>query len=102
MVREFEGKLARGDMPGRGAQPRTQAMVRKIRVSLSSLLSDAQERGLVSRNVVRDLRRARRRGAERQAERRHRGKLKVGVDIPTREEIRAIVGAAVGRWGPCC
>jgi integrase len=101
MVREFEDRLARGDMPaGTEPQPRTQAMIRKIRVSLSSLLSDAQERGLVSRNVVRDLRKTRRRGAERQAERRQRGKLKVGVHIPTREEIKAIVGAAEGRWRP--
>ena len=69
-------------------------------MSLSSLLSDAQGRGLVSRNVVRDHRKTRRRGAERQAEKRQRGKLKVGVDIPTREEIRAIVGAAKGRWRP--
>src|SRR5208282_4572454 len=56
--------------------------------------------GFVSRNVVRDLRKARRRGAERQAERRQRGKLKIDVDIPTREEIKAIVGAAEGRWRP--
>ena len=101
MVREFEDKLARGDMPeGAEAQPRTRAMVRKVRVSLSSLLSDAQERGLVSRNVVRDLRKTRARGVERKAERRQKGKLKVGVDIPAREEIKAIVGAAKGRWRP--
>jgi integrase len=101
MVREFEDKLARGDMPeGATPQPRTRAMVRKVRVSLSSLLSDAQERGLVSRNVVRDLRRTRARGVERKAERRQKGKLKVGVDIPTREEIKAIVEAAKGRWRP--
>ena len=101
MVREFEDKLARGDMPG-GAdlQPRTRAMVRKVRVSLSSLLSDAQERGLVSRNVVRDLRKTRARGVERKSERRQKGKLKVGVDIPSREEIKAIVEAAKGRWRP--
>jgi integrase len=102
MVREFEDKLARGDMPaGAEPQPRTPAMVRKIRVSLSSLLSDAHERGLVSRNVVRDLRRTRRRGGERQAERRQRGKLKIGVDIPAREEIKAIVGAAEAAGGHC-
>ena len=101
MVREFEDKLARGVMPaGAAPQPRSPAMVRKVRVSLSSLLSDAQERGLVSRNVVRELRRNCSRGAERQAERRQRGKLKVGVDIPTREEIKAIVEAAKGRWRP--
>jgi integrase len=77
-------------------------MVRRIRGFLSSLMSDAQERGLVSRNVVRDLRANRRKGKERQAERRQRGKLKVGVDIPTYEEIRAIVEAATGRprWRP--
>ena len=75
-------------------------MVRKIRVSLSALLSDAQERGLVSRNVVRELRRSRKRGKERGGEKRQRGKLKVGVDIPTREEIKAIVEAATGRWRP--
>jgi integrase len=101
MVREFEDKLARGDMPeGAVAKPRTRAMLRKVRVSLSSLLSDAQERGLVSRNVVRDLRKTRTRGTERKAERRQRGKLKVGVDIPTREEIKAVVEAAKGRWRP--
>ena len=101
MVREFEDKLARGDMPdGAGAEPRSPAMVRKVRVSPSSLLSDAQERGLVSRNVVRELRRTRHRGAERRAERREKGKLKVGVDIPTREEIKALVTTAKGRWRP--
>jgi integrase len=101
MVREFEDTLARGDMPeGAEPQPRTRTMVRKVRVSLSSLLSDAQERGLVSRNVVRDLRRTRARGVERKAERRQKGKLKIGVDIPTRDEIKAIVEAAKGRWRP--
>src|SRR5271166_2429335 len=86
MVREFEDRLARD---GRSA-----AMVRKVHVSLSSLISDALERGLVTRNVVRELRARRRPGKERKAERRQRGRLKVGVDIPTREEIRAIVEAA--------
>ncbi len=101
MVREFEDKLTRGDMPdGSEPQPRSPAMVRKVRVSLSSLLSDAQERGLVSRNVVRELRRTRRRGAERQAEMRRKGKLVVGQDIPTPAEIKAILGAAKGRWRP--
>jgi integrase len=101
MVREFMDRLARGDMPeGAAAEPRSPAMVRKVRTSLSALLSDAQERGLVSRNVVRELRRARKRGKERQAEKRQKGKLKVGVDIPTREEIKAIVEAAAGRWRP--
>jgi integrase len=33
-------------------------------------------------------------------EQRHKSKLKVGVDIPTREEVKAIIGALHGRWRP--
>jgi integrase len=99
LVRDFEDRLAAGLMPnGQAPQPRSRAMVRKIRVSLSSILSDAMERGHITRNVVRDLRSTRRKGKERQAERRQRGKLKVGVDIPSPSEIKAIVGALEGRW----
>ena len=54
----------------------------------------------MARNAVRDMRGRRRRGKERQAERRQKGKLKVGVDIPTREEIRAIVASRSGPWRP--
>jgi integrase len=102
MVREFEDKLSHG-IPAPGttdSSPRSPAMVRKIRGSLGAILADAQERGLVARNVVRELRATRRRGKERQAERRHKGKLKVGVDIPAPAEIKAIIEAATGKWRP--
>ena len=62
------------------------------------MLPDAQERGLIVRDRVRELRGRRRRGSARQE--RRNGKLKVGVDIPTPVEIRAIVHAAAGRWRP--
>ena len=91
MVRSFEDRL-RGD--------RSVAMVKKIRSSLGSLVSDAQERGLVARNVVRDLRARRKKGKEKQAASRQKGRLKIGVDIPSREEIRAIVASLQGRWRP--
>jgi integrase len=102
MVREFEDKLSHGTPPPGAADcsPRSPAMVRKIRGSLGAILADAQERGLVARNVVRELRATRRRGKERRAERRQRGKLKVGVDIPAPAEIQAIIAAADGRWRP--
>ena len=51
-------------------------------------------------NVVRSLKANRRRGKDRQAERRQNGKLVVGVDIPTPAEIDAILGAVEGRWRP--
>jgi integrase len=91
-IRDFEDRL-RTD--GRSA-----AMIRKILTSLGSMLSDAQERGLVSRNVVRDLGSRRKKGADRRADRRQKGRLKVGVDIPSREEIRAIAGALHEPWRP--
>lgn len=43
--------------------------------------------------------RGRRKGEKRQ-ERRQKGRLKVGVDTPTREEVKALVGALSGRWRP--
>lgn len=89
-VREFEDRLRE--------EGRSPAMVRKILVSLGSLIGDAQERGKVARNVVRDMRGVRKRGKERHQERRQKGKLKVGVDIPMPREVKAIVGALEGRW----
>ena len=69
LVREFEDKLRNG-MPAPGSQDgskRSPAMAKKILGSLSIMLGDAQERGLVARNVVRDLRSGRKRGKQRQA-----------------------------------
>jgi integrase len=91
-VREFEDRIR--------LDGRSPAMVRKILTNLGSLLSDAQERGLVSRNVVRELGSRRKKGVERRADRRQKGRVKVGVEIPSREEIRAIVAALQGRWRP--
>jgi integrase len=60
------------------------------------------ERGLVTRNVVRELRQRRRRGKEKRAEGRQKGKLKVGVDIPSPAEIAKIIAAlpAGTKWEP--
>jgi integrase len=90
-VRAFEDRLR---------QDRSPAMVKKVLGSLGAIVGDAQERGLVARNVVRDLRSRRKRGTQRQAEIRQKRKLKVGVDIPSREEIKAIVEHLKGRWRP--
>jgi|AmaraimetFIIA100_FD_contig_71_2326307_length_1402_multi_5_in_0_out_0_1 integrase len=89
MVRAFEDALRKTRSP---------AMVRKLRSSLGSILADAQERGLVGQNVVRNLR-IHRRGKDGRADKR-KGKLKIGVDIPTPDEIRAIIAALDDRWRP--
>ena len=76
------------------AEGRSPAMVRAVRVSLGALLSDAQERGLVTRNAVKD--RGRKKSAK-QVDARHKATAQIGVDIPTREEVKAILAAASGK-----
>jgi integrase len=90
-IRAFEDRLRE--------EGRSGPMIRKVLVSLGTLIADAQERGLAARNPVRDMR-VRRGGKERRADRRQRGRLKVGVDIPRPDEIKAIVSGLEGRWRP--
>ncbi|WP_338692815.1 tyrosine-type recombinase/integrase [Bradyrhizobium sp. 26S5] len=77
---------------------RSPAMVRGVMGSLGSLISVAQQRGQAAHNPVRELKRSRRKGSASQQ--RHKPKLKIGVDIPTRDEIRALLATAKGRYLP--
>ncbi|SKA26505.1 tyrosine-type recombinase/integrase [Consotaella salsifontis] len=90
-VRAFQEKLRE--------EGRSAAMVKRVTVSLGSILSDAQERGLVVRNAVHEMSKRRGKGAAK-AEKRQKARLRYGVDIPTREEVRAILEAATGRYRP--
>ena len=92
MVRKLEGDSAqRRPLEGHGAQGARLAR-----------LDPGRRAGARTgaRNAVRELRRNRRRGKERHAEKREKGKLKVGVDIPSPDEIKAILAHAKGRWRP--
>jgi integrase len=109
VVRQFEDDLRSGkpapfppdETPHeRFKQKRSPAMVKKILTTLGNMLADMQERGLVAINAVHGLKKGRRRGKERQAERRQRGKLKVGVDIPSPQEITALIAHLSDRWRP--
>jgi len=91
MARAFEDRLAKDRSP---------AMVRKVIRSLGAILADAQERGLVAQNVVRNLHRGRRPGGQVRADKRRQRKLEVGVDIPTPAEISAIVAHLTDRRRP--
>jgi integrase len=77
---------------------RSPAMQKRAVGSLGALLADAIARGQVQRNAVRDATRSTRRHARLQ--KRHQRRLEVGVDIPSKDEIRAMIGAAKGRWRP--
>lgn len=89
-VRAFQDRLHK--------EKRSPQMVRGIVGSLGAILADAQERGLIARNPVRELRTRRRHGSQPQD--RHKRKLKIGVDIPTPLEVRALIAAAPSRWRP--
>jgi integrase len=88
VVRNFMDRLR--------AEGRSSAMVKRVVGDLGSILADAQERGQVAQNIVRSLSKRK----KRQAERRQKGRLKVGVDIPRPDEIKAIVAHLKGRWRP--
>lgn len=78
---------------------RSPAMVKRVTTSLGAILSDAQGRGLVIRNAVHEMSRSRSR-REAKVEKRQKRRIEYGVDIPTLEEMKAIIGACEGRYRP--
>jgi integrase len=68
-------------------------MARKVLTSLKSILKDAQRRGNVAQNVAAGV-------VIKKDKRTENVKLKVGVDIPTPQEVAAIINASNGRWKP--
>ncbi|MER9223776.1 site-specific integrase [Mesorhizobium sp. M0644] len=67
----------------------SEAMVRNVRVSLGALLSNAQKQGKVIFNAVKEMGRD-----SKPRDGRHKKRLKVGVDIPTTDEVKLIIAAA--------
>ncbi|RWA79893.1 site-specific integrase [Mesorhizobium sp.] len=67
----------------------SEPMVQAVRVSLGALLSNAQKEGQVVFNAVKEMGRDSKKGDGR-----HKKRLKVGVDIPTTEEVKRIIEAA--------
>lgn len=97
IVREWQDKLRNGvPAPGQAAtESRSPAMVRKVTTSLSSLIANALERGKVGHNVVRSMATNRR----RKIEKRQKQKPVVGRDIPTPDEIDALLQSTTdARW----
>ena len=82
-VHEFDAALR--------AAGRSLAMRRKIVTNLKTALTFAQGQGLVSQNVAR--------GVKIRGDARSKpAKLKVGIDFPTKEEIRTLLDNAPARW----
>jgi integrase len=73
---------------------RSSAMAKRVLVSLGTMLADAQERGLVATNAVRGMKRDRKKKTDQ------RRKLKIGEDIPSTDEINAIIANVSDNWRP--
>jgi integrase len=71
----------------------SKALARKVLTSLKSLLKDAQRRGNVAQNVALSLKRI-------DGDKRDKKKLAIGTDIPSADEIRALIAALPSRWRP--
>jgi integrase len=78
----------RDDMLKKCSRP----MARKVLASLKSILGEAQRRGLVAHNAAQPVR--------VDLKKREQGKLAIGRDIPSKDEINAILAQAEGRWRP--
>jgi integrase len=76
---------------------RSRTMADRVVSGLGSILAEAMAGGRVARNVVREQAQHNRRRAR--VEKRHTTRLQVGVDIPTKDEIRAMLDHA-GRLRP--
>jgi integrase len=90
-IQDFRNTLTKGT-----DRRRSLATVRKIVISLGSILGHAMALGLASRNVVREAVAHNRR--HQRLSGRHTARLEIGRDIPSKEELRAILAHAQGRW----
>jgi integrase len=79
------------------AEGRSRVMAERILSSLGSILAGAMAVNQVARNVVREQARHNRRRAH--VEKRHKRHLQVGVDIPTKTELNAMIEHA-GKMRP--
>jgi len=88
-VRDFQDRLRDAG--------RSPDMIKRVTVSLGSIISDAQSRGIAIRNPVHEKKRSRRASG---IEARAKARLVIGVDIPRPEEIKTLIAHLSGRWRP--
>jgi integrase len=75
-------------------EERSPAMAKRVLTSLGAILEHARDNGQIARNVVRE-----RRGKRQQrVESRHKEPLQIGIDIPSLDEVRAMLNAVPARW----
>jgi integrase len=73
-------------------ETRSRPLARKILSSLKSIIGEAMRRGLVAQNVTLPV--------SIEVKKRGQGRLTVGVDVPSKEEVHRLLEHAPGRWRP--
>ena len=69
---------------------RSRALAKKVLTSLKGILKEAKRRGYVAQNVAADV--------SIKMQSRHDDRLKIGIDIPTKEEIKTLIVASPDDW----
>jgi integrase len=87
-VEDFRNRLRR--------EGRSSVMVSKVATALGGIIGHAMSLGLASRNPVRESVQYGKRRAR--LAKRHEKRLEVGVDIPSKDELRLILAHASERW----
>lgn len=90
VIEQFRDDLLTGAVPD--GQKRSRVMARKALGALKAAIKEAQRRGKVAQKVASDVTIKANRGEKK--------KLEFGVDVPNRNEVRAILAAAPSRWRP--
>jgi integrase len=84
-IHQFDAQLRKAN--------RSLAMRRKVLTNIKTALQFAQSQGLVAQNVARGIK-------LKGDDRRGAGRLKEGVDFPTKPEIKMLIDKAPTRWRP--
>jgi integrase len=90
MLEQYRDDLINGAVPD--GRKRSRVMARKSLTALKAAIKEAQRRGKVAQNVASEVQVKTNRSEDRGRE--------IGVDVPDKAEVRAILEAAPSRWRP--
>src|SRR5918995_4942432 len=89
MVEQFRDDLLTGAVPD--GKKRSRVMARKALGALKAAIKEAQRRGKVAQNVAAEVQIKANRGEDNR-------RKEIGVDVPDKAEVKAILEAAPARW----
>jgi integrase len=91
MIEQYRDDLINGAVPD-GCK-RSRVMARKALTALKAAIKEAQRRGKVAQNVASEVQIKRNRDEDDR-------RKEIGIDVPDKAEVRAILDSAPSRWRP--